>query len=172
MRLQTLLLLIAFSASSFAGEPPDRVMIYLLDPRGAIDGTQTLPTELNGGKTDILGSRTLNVSEAKALRKLLAIELVDSDNVPFCGHRPAYAVAITPQGRATTTVTLCGTCGTWAKGGKLRALHGKLALEYLDVLLPLPDVFQTPDGKPTRILSPFDDSREIPFRLLAEPNDG
>ncbi|WP_222436202.1 hypothetical protein [Rubripirellula reticaptiva] len=172
MRLLTLALLTTFASLAFAGGRSDRVTIHLLDPRGAIDGDHTMPTEWKGGKTDVLGSRVLNISEAKALRTLLTKELADDDNVPFCGHSPAYAVTILPDGGTATTVTLCGTCGTWAKRGELRALHGKAALKMLDDLLPLPDVFQTLDGKPAKILDPFDDSPRVPFRFLAVPDGG
>ena len=112
--MQTLLtfLFFTYSLSALAGGPSDRVVIHLLDPRGAIAGEQTMPIEWKDETADVIASRRLNVTEAKKLQTLLRKELVDDDNVPFCGHSPAYAVAITPSGRKTATVTLCGTCGT------------------------------------------------------------
>ncbi|WP_236621430.1 hypothetical protein, partial [Rhodopirellula sallentina] len=129
---------IFLSASSVtslhADEPAQRVAVYLLDPRGAISGTNTLPTEWKGGAADILGTRYLSASEAHRLNKLLRIELTNDDNVPFCGHRPAYAVVTSTKGQSPNSVTLCGGCWTWAQKGKLRVLGGKRTLEYLNSL--------------------------------------
>ncbi|TWU19599.1 hypothetical protein [Allorhodopirellula heiligendammensis] len=155
MKLFLALLFAAMAAPLCHGAPPDRVVIHLLDPRGEFAGEETMPTQWQNREADVIGRRVLNIAEAKRLRALLRQELADDDNVPFCGHSPAYAVSITPPGKKTTTVTLCGTCGTWAKAGELRSLHGRAALEYLDQLLPLPDVFRPADGHLPEILAPF-----------------
>ena len=172
MRTLLAILIVSSAVAAHGGGPPDRVVIHLLDPRGAIAGERTMPIEWNGGKADLIATRRLNVAEAKKLRIILRKELADDDNVPFCGHSPAYAVSITPEGRPTSTVTLCGTCGTWAKKGELRALHGKAAIEYLDLLLPLPDVFRPVEGKTPATILPFFDGEKLPFHQLDIPNDG
>ncbi|MCD0458831.1 hypothetical protein [Roseiconus lacunae] len=172
MRTVLVLLIVICISPAFAGGPSDRVVIHLLDPRGAIAGEQTVPIEWKGGKADLIATRRLNVAEAKKLRALLRKELADDDHVPFCGHSPAYAVSITPNGKPTTTVTLCGTCGTWAKRGDLRALHGKASLEYLDALLPIPDIFRPVAGKPVEILNPFYGGERLPFHQLGATNGG
>ncbi|WP_372725245.1 hypothetical protein [Novipirellula sp.] len=99
MRILIATLLAAFAVAAHAGGLPDRVVIHRLDPRGAIAGEQTMSIEWNGRKTDLIATRRLNVAEAKKLRMLLRKELADDDNVPFCGHSPAYAVSITPDAR-------------------------------------------------------------------------
>lgn len=170
MRILLAFLILTFAASVDAGGPPDRVVIHLLDPRGAIAGDQTMSTEWNNGKTDVIGTRLLNIAEARKLRSLLRKELANDDNIPFCGHSPAYAVAVTSADKTTITVTLCGTCGTWAKQGDLRALHGNASLEYLDTLLPLPDVFRPVAGKPKQVLKPFAGGKKIPFQQLDDPD--
>ena len=71
--------------------------MHLLDPRGAIAGAHTMPVEWSGRKADLIATRRLNAGEAKKLRTLLRKERADDDNVPFCGHSPAYAVAITSK---------------------------------------------------------------------------
>ncbi|QDU91591.1 hypothetical protein Pla175_50210 [Pirellulimonas nuda] len=170
MRNLLVTLIASFAVSAQAAGLPDRVVVHLLDPRGAIDGEQTIPTEWNGGKADLIGTRRLNVTEAKKLRILLRKELADDEDVPFCGHSPAYAVSITSRGKPTSTVTLCGTCGTWARNGDLRVLHGKASLEYLDTLLPLPEVFRPVAGKPAKILMPFHDGVKLPFQQIDNPD--
>ena len=165
MRLTTLLLFSLLPCLLHADEPADRVVVHLLDPRGAISGETTFPTEWNDGKAELLGTRRLSTSEANILRELLRTELTENDNVPFCGHHPAYAVVTTPNRRSSSSVTLCGTCWTWAEGGERRVLGGKKAIEYLGTLLPLPSVFRGDDGEPLSN-SPFDDHDERPFHLM------
>tara|TARA_R110002073_G_scaffold7747_9_gene43704 strand:- start:5392 stop:5682 length:291 start_codon:yes stop_codon:yes gene_type:complete len=57
MRILIATLLAAIAVAAHAGGPQDRVVIHLLDPRGAIAGEQTMPTEWNGGKTDLIATR-------------------------------------------------------------------------------------------------------------------
>ncbi len=171
MRSFVALFTIAIVASVGAGEP-ERVVIHLLDPRGAIEDETTMSTQWQKREADILGMRRLNVAEAAKLKKILRKELADDPNVPFCGHSPAYAVTIKRPGKPSSMVTLCGTCGTWARNGDVKALHGKVALEYLDELLPLPDVFRSVDDKPAKILQPFSEEKPRPFvQLDFTPND-
>lgn len=166
MRTVLMLLVLYPILPAYAEKSAERVVIHLLDPRGAISGEETMSIQWRGGTADVIATRLLNIAEAKKLRILLRKELADDTNVPFCGHRPAYAVATTPAGKTTTTVTLCGSCFTWAQGGNLRALHGKVSLQYLDSLLPLPEVFRTIDGDPAEMLNPFFDGEQIPFDQL------
>tara|TARA_R110002049_G_C9132712_1_gene559118 strand:- start:519 stop:1079 length:561 start_codon:yes stop_codon:yes gene_type:complete len=168
MRHIAALLIALVTPAAFAGGLPGHTVIHLLDPRVVTFTSDTMPIEWGNAKTDVIGMRTLNATEAAKLHKLLRDELADDDNTPFCGHSPAYAVTVTQEGKPPTTVTLCGTCGTWAKRGELRALHGKAALEYLDKLLPLPDVFRPVDGKPAKPLVPFDDTPKRPFAELRQ----
>lgn len=172
--MRTLIVVLATLASlpALAVDPPARVVVHLIDPRVVTFTDQTISTQWHDAKTDVIATRTLTVSEGRRLRKLLTDELAEDGNVPFCGHSPAYAVAVTPHGKATTTVTLCGTCGTWAKNGDLRALHGKSSLQYLEALIPLPDVFRSVGGTPPRILDPFDDRKKLPFYLLDNSGGG
>ncbi len=102
------LLLVAVATSDIeAADPNDRVIIYLLDPRiVATDRKEAMSIEWNDAKTDVIATRKLNLSEARRLRELLKKDLIDDDNVPFCGHSPAYAVSITRAGKPTNTVTL------------------------------------------------------------------
>ncbi|MCC9654365.1 hypothetical protein [Rhodopirellula halodulae] len=180
--------LIALLAVPASADPPrGRVVIHLLDPRGVIAGDHTMPTEWQNCRADVIGTRLLNRDETNRLRTLLRKELADDDNVPFCGHSPAYAVVVTVGEDAkkrdgggaektvvtakTNTVTLCGTCGTWARGGELRALHGNESLNYLDQLLPLPEVFRPVAGKRAPHLSPFTSGEPAPFEDLPASSD-
>lgn len=166
MRALSILLILASTVAAHADGVPDRVVIHLLDPRGAVAGEQTMPIEWGERRADVIATRLLNVTEATKLRALLRKDLADDKNFPLCGHSPAYAVAVTPDGKPTITVTLCATCGTWSKQGELRALHGKSSLEYLDTLLPLPDVFRHADGEPANTFTPTSDGKRTPFEHL------
>ncbi|MGB7324088.1 MAG: hypothetical protein WBD31_04405 [Rubripirellula sp.] len=142
IRLLLIVIFASIGGIAFAGDADTRCIIHLIDPRGVAASEQTIPTGYGKARADILGTRTLSTSESRQLLSLLKTELVDDANVPFCGHSPAYAVQVSRSGMPTRTVTLCGFCGTWARDGELRALHGKKSLQYLEVLLPLPDVFR------------------------------
>lgn len=168
MRKIASLMFVLTAATAFAGGVPDRIVIYLLDPRLVEVTDDSMPIEWKKIRTDVLGTRKLNATESTKLTKLLRKELVDDDNTPFCGHSPAYAVTILREGRSPATVTLCGTCRTWARNGELRVLHGDAALEYLDKLLPLPDIFRPVGGKAAPILDSFEPRRRRPFHELTQ----
>ena len=146
-----------------AGAPPDVVVVHLLDPRVVSVSDHTMPIEWQGLKTDVIAKRLLNASESRKLRDLLRKELSDDDKVPFCGHSPAYAITVKRDGKPPVVVTLCGTCHTWAKGGKLRVLKGNDSLAFLDSILPLPNVFRPRNGKvPAQALPSMEDNAK-PF---------
>ena len=75
-----------------AQENDSMVTVRLLDPRVVANTAQTMSIEWNDVKTDIIATRTLTRSERDTLLKLAEVELTDDDNVPFCGHYPAYAI--------------------------------------------------------------------------------
>ncbi|TWT33712.1 hypothetical protein KOR34_35450 [Posidoniimonas corsicana] len=129
-------------ASSLASGAEPRYVVQMLDPRVVAVTEDTLPIEWGNKKTDVIATRKLLDSEAKLLLNLLKEELTTSTDVPFCGHHPAYAVQEIVDGKVTNTATLCGLCHTWARGGKLRVIKGDKSLNYLNSLLPLPDVFK------------------------------
>lgn len=60
MRTLSLLMILATIAAAGADEPRDRVVIHLLDPRGAIAGEQTMPIEWGNGKADVIATRLLS----------------------------------------------------------------------------------------------------------------
>ena len=140
----------------------DRIEVRLIDPRIVTHTTDTIGIGYSNAKTDVIALRRLTQSESSKLRPLLKAELSSSRDVPFCGHSPAYAITITTAKGKASTVTLCGLCGTWARDGDLRVLKGKLALEYLRELLPLPDVFSSVNRLPD--LMRID--RSVAFHLL------
>lgn len=151
-----------------AGEPSRHVIVHMLDPRPGTRTDHTLVTKDGKAAADIIATRILSASEAKTLYDLLKVELADDDNIPFCGHYPAYAVQVARENAKPATVTLCGVCGTWERDGELKALHGKKSLELLEKLLPLPDVFSFDDKKPSEVLSAFHDSPQVPFYRLTK----
>ena len=139
------------------------ITVRLLDPRVVANTAQTMSIEWNDLKTDIIATRTLTRSERDILLKLAEAELTDDDNVPFCGHYPAYAILHRRKdGSVAKTQTVCGLCMTWASAGELRAIKGKQTLEYLQKLLPLPDYFS--DLKTIKDLDmPFAQNKRVPY---------
>ena len=158
-RKSVLLALLAFvRLPAFADEPV--VTLRLLDPRVVTDTGHTITIAWGNKKADVIGKRILTASESQKLLALTKAELTDNDNVPFCGHYPAYAITIEKPG----TKTICGLCMTWAEKNELRALGGKRLLEYLESLLPLPDYFANLE-KPQDVIV-FAENKTTPFYKL------
>jgi hypothetical protein len=141
MKLRILVLFILLVAAVKAESI--RYRIYAIDPRGVRFTEKFLPTFFDGKQADVIGSRDLTISESEKLAGLLKKELSQSKDVPFCGHSPGYLVEILKGENKGGMVTLCGFCSTWAGRSGLFVLDGKESLNYLDTLLPLPEVFRS-----------------------------
>lgn len=158
----TIAITLATSVELFAQGDDLSVTVRLLDPRVVANTSATMSIEWGDEKTDIIASRTLTRSERDALVKLVNTELTDDDNVPFCGHYPAYGILYRRKdGSIAKTQTVCGLCMTWASDSKLRAIKGKQALEYLQKLLPLPDYFADP--KTAKDVVIFAENKQVPY---------
>lgn len=120
-----------------------RYRVYAIDPRGVHFTEKIMPTFFDGKQADVIGSRDLTISESGKLAILLKKELSPSKDVPFCGHSPGYLIEIIKGENKGGMVTLCGFCSTWAGRSGLFVLDGKESLNYLDALLPLPEVFRS-----------------------------
>lgn len=160
--LSTCFIILILCRAAFADE---RIVIYLLDPRVVTNTTQTFPIGWENRKTDIIASRSLSETESLELRSLLEDELGSNTNVPFCGHWPAYGVTILQNNKPISSVTLCGLCMTWAKGGSLMVLEGNKAIDFLMKKLPVPDAFAEVKIPPELLQV---DKRIPHFKLTAE----
>lgn len=159
LRIGVLLaLLICATNSGLADEPI--VTLRLLDPRVVTNTDDTFFIAWGRHKTDVIAKRILTASEAKKLHELAEQELTDNENVPFCGHYPAYAITIENRG----TKTVCGLCMTWAEKNRLRVLDGKKLLAFMETLLPLPDYFANLEQPQDVIV--FAKNKEVPFYKL------
>lgn len=160
-------------ASTVAAQTADEwiITIRLLDPRIVTNTSNTMNLQLTDDEnTDIIASRTLTKSEKRKLLEMLDRELTDDEDVPFCGHSPAYAVLYHDKsGKLRSAQTLCGLCKTWAGKGNLRAIKGKEALTYLEKLLPLPDYFSDPATAKKKVTDST--KKNIPFYDLDLEND-
>lgn len=159
LRIAVLLAILATArGAAFADERV--VTLRLLDPRVVTNTDDTFTIAWGGKKTDVIAKRILTASEAQKLTAIAKQELTDNENVPFCGHYPAYAITVEREG----TKTVCGLCMTWAEKNKLRVLGGKKLLDYLESLLPLPDYFANLDSPQDVII--FGEHDKTPFYNL------
>lgn len=164
-RSLTVFLLVVGCAVSVARseEPSERTAVYLIDPRIVTLTRSTLKTHYGDDKTDIIASRTLTKSEARALWVLLDEELSDDTDVPFCGHSPAYAIQLFRGDKLVSSTSVCGLCMTWARKGEFKKLKGKKSLAALEKLIALPDVFV---NKSLSDLSDLKQKPRLPFYEL------
>ncbi|KAA1257348.1 hypothetical protein LF1_51970 [Rubripirellula obstinata] len=150
----------------YAADALPRTVIYLLDPRNATHTDNTMATEYENARTDVMATRTLTASEAKIIERIMDADLIET-TPPFCGHRPGWAIRTYSGDKVTRTVTICGLCRTWATGGTAHGLRNKRILKFLASILPLPDVWRN-------VKTGFDigDAEDGPFFTLKPENGG
>ncbi len=123
--------------------------IVMVDPRLITKTKDTFPVGWEGKQSDVMGSVYLSHEESAKLKELLATALTTSDNVPFCGHAPAYVIVQMADGRQTGFVSVCTLCKTWSDSkGDLRVLDDSQLMPYLTKALPLPSAFSKVEKLP------------------------
>jgi len=116
--------------------------IVMVDPRGRATTKDTHPIGFEKQKADVMGSLSLSREESAKLKRILNSALTSSDNVPFCGHAPAYVIVQMDAGKAVSFVSVCGLCKTWCgPNGDLRVLDDGELMPFLTKALPLPPAF-------------------------------
>lgn len=143
------------------------VTVRLIDPRIVANTPDRMGIEWGKEQTDIIASRTLTKTQTQELKKRTDLGLSSDDDVPYCGHYPAYAIVYRQRsGNRVRTETICGLCQTWASDGKLRVLKGKEVLNYLEEILPLPAYFSDPATVKDRVL--FAKNKMVPHYELED----
>ena len=156
------LTIVTMASTAISQEPEGEVVtIRLLDPRIVTNTPDKMGIEWGDEKTDVIASRTLTKTQTQELKKRTYLGLSADDNVPYCGHYPAYAIVHRQRsGKIVKTETICGLCKTWASDGKLRVLKGKEVLDYLEKILPLPAYFSDPETVKERVV--FAENKTVP----------
>ncbi|MFN0129860.1 MAG: hypothetical protein ACKV19_24610, partial [Verrucomicrobiales bacterium] len=99
-------------------------------------------TPMEKKRSDVMGSVYLSHAESLKLKAILSTALTSSDNVPFCGHAPAYVIVQMDGGKSVSFVSVCGLCKTWCGAtGDLRVLDDAQLMPFLTKALPLPSAF-------------------------------
>jgi hypothetical protein len=124
--------------------------VVMVDPRLIARTNDTYSVGYEKKRSDVMGSVYLSHGESWKLKAILSTALTDSDNVPFCGHAPAYVIVQMDRGKTVSFVSLCSLCKTWCGAkGDLRVLDDSQLMPFLTKVLPLPSAFskvqQLPD---------------------------
>ena len=117
--------------------------IVMVDPRLVTKTNDTQPVGYERKRSDVMGSVYLSYEEWVKLKGMLSTALTSSDNVPLCGHSPAYVIVETNRGKARSGYfSVCGLCKTWCgPAGELRVLDDAQLMPFLTKVLPLPAAF-------------------------------
>jgi len=125
-----------------APEPAVTYRIVMVDPRVIVKTAETQAVGWQEKRSDVMGSVHLSREESAKLGGILAEALTSSENVPFCGHSPAYVIVRLNDGKPAGWVSVCFLCKTWCDGkGDLRVLDDSRLMPFLTGVLPLPPAF-------------------------------
>jgi hypothetical protein len=146
---------LAYASAAAAGEKntlpkSSYYRIVMVDPRVITKTNDTYSVGYEKKRSDVMGSVSLSHAESVKLKTILVTALISSDNVPFCGHSPAYVIVQMDSGKAVSFVSVCGLCKTWCGvTGDLWVLDDAQLMPFLTKVLPLPSAFskvqQLPD---------------------------
>lgn len=134
--------------------------IVMVDPRLMTKTNDTFPVGWEGRRSDVMGSVYLSHEESLKLDGILTTALTSSDDVPFCGHSPAYVIVQMDGGQQKGFVSVCALCKTWSDSkGILHVLDDSQLIPYLTKSLPLPSAFSKVERTPD--LSDMDSSKSF-----------
>jgi hypothetical protein len=138
---------LAYASTAAAGEKDalpksSYYRIVMVDPRLITKTNDTYAVGYEKKRSDVMGSVYLSHAESLKLKAILSTALTSSDNVPFCGHAPAYVIVQMDGGKSVSFVSVCGLCKTWCGAtGDLRVLDDAQLMPFLTKALPLPSAF-------------------------------
>lgn len=142
------------------GDAPEgsRVLyrVVMVDPRCLKLTDDHVPVGFNGQRADVMGSVNLSYEESAKLHEIIKRELTSSENVPDCGHSPAYVIFRLTKGMPPSYLSVCFLCSTWvsSQNGYLRVVADRELSGFLEKALPLPPAFA--NVKDLRTLSDLD----------------
>lgn len=117
--------------------------VVMVDPRCVKLTDNHIPVGYGELRADVMGSVNLSYEESAKLHKIMNGELTSSENVPFCGHSPAYVIFRLTKGGLPSYVSVCFLCSTWvsSRNSNLRVVADRELSGFLEKALPLPPAF-------------------------------